>query len=282
MNSRIDLEKITEPALLETRICDLPLSIEGTWLQGQINQLYQELSHHQILLKPRCYLADEWVTPEDEPIIGIPFFLAHPTLIRLEKKLMLEAEGESKPEFMKLLRHEAGHALSYAYRFQKRKRWQKVFGSASQQYAETYRFRPYSKSFVRHLDSFYAQYHPDEDFAETFAIWLTPESDWRKRYQNWKALEKLQFVDQLMREIRGQEPKVKRGTPYWKASTLKGRLKNYYKTKRRSQAEDYPDFHDVNLKKIFVPKSETTEAFPSAAQLIQAHRKLLLDVQFEL
>ena len=26
-----------------------------------------------------------------------------------------------------------------------------------------------------HLDPWYAQSHPDEDFAETFAVWLTPE-----------------------------------------------------------------------------------------------------------
>ena len=128
MKKEVDLSQISEEELLELRLCDLPLNIEGTWLEGCVNQLYQELERKGIKFKPPCYLADEWLTPDNEPVIGIAFFLAHPRLIKLEKKMMLETEGETKPWCMKLLRHEAGHALNYAYKLYRRKKWQKIFG----------------------------------------------------------------------------------------------------------------------------------------------------------
>lgn len=277
MKQAIDLDKISEEDLLNLRISDLPLTIKGTWLEECINELYKELDDKGIQFKPECYLADEWLTPERQPVIGIPFYLAHPALIRLEKKMMLDAEGETKPWCMKLLRHETGHAISYAYKLYKRKKWQTLFGLSSEEYGDTYKFRPYSKNFVRHLESYYAQYHPDEDFVETFAVWLTPGFDWQTKYQGWKALEKLQYVDRLMQEIRGQAPLVKKGIKYWRLSTLKITLKNHYKKKRQLLAEDFPDFHDVNLKKMFVERNEETKKLPLASDIIRSYRKDMLN-----
>src|SRR5688572_30681269 len=196
--TEVDLAALPEERLLDLRICSLPVRIEGTWLEAQVAQLHRELKDRGLKFEPRCYLADEWLTPEGEPEIGIPFYLAHPRLVALERKMMLEAEGETPEWCMKLLRHECGHALSYAFDLNKRKAWQAVFGSSSEPYEDTYRYRPYSKSFVRHLNYHYAQYHPDEDWCETFAVWLTPGLDWRRQYAGWKALDKLVFVDELM------------------------------------------------------------------------------------
>jgi hypothetical protein len=168
----IDLATIPDEELLGLRLSELPVRIEGTWLEPCIAQLHDELKARNIPFAPACYLADEWLTPENEPVIGIPFYLAHSRLIKLQKKMMLEAEGDNHDWCMKLLRHEAGHALTYAYDLNRKRSWQRVFGHPSEAYPETYRFRPYSKSFVRHLDYYYAQYHPDEDFVETFAVWL--------------------------------------------------------------------------------------------------------------
>ena len=179
----INLDTISEEELLKCRICDLPLQISGTWLEECIQQLYRELDDKGIVFRPECYLADEWLTPEREPVIGIPFYLGHTVLTRLEKKMMLEAEGETKEWCMQLLRHETGHALCYAYKLNRQKKWRDTFGPSSKEYGDTYRFRPYSRNFVRHLDGYYAQYHPDEDFVETFAVWLTPNSGWDVKYQ---------------------------------------------------------------------------------------------------
>ena len=229
----IDLNHTSAEQLLDTRLCDLPIAIEGTWLEECVRQLYAELDARALSFHPPCYLADEWLTPEGEPLIGIPFYLAHPVLIKLEHKMMLEAEGEGKLWCMQLLRHEAGHAFTYAYGLNERKDWQGVFGSSQEAYGDTYKFKPYSKSFVRHLDGFYAQYHPDEDFVETFAVWLTPGSNWRERYRGWKALEKLQFVDALMDEIKGRPPLKSRGRALWRQKRLTITLRKYYLKKQR-------------------------------------------------
>jgi hypothetical protein len=277
MGKEINLDTIPEEELLQLPICDLPLVIAGTWLQECIETLYRELEEKGLVFRPECYLADEWLTPENEPVIGIPFYLAHPALVRLEKKMMLEAEGETKHWCMKLLRHETGHAITYAYQLNRRRKWQQMFGPSSKEYRDTYRFRPYSKNFVRHLEDYYAQYHPDEDFVETFAVWLTPGLNWQEQYKGWKALKKLKYVDELMQELKGKEPKKKRGTKYWRLASLRLTLKNYYKRKRHFWAEDFPDFHDSNLKRIFAEETEETKTRPPAAHIIKSYRKNILN-----
>ena len=272
----IDLATIPEEELLGLRLSELPLRIEGTWLEPRIAQLCDELAARNIVFRPRCYLADEWLTPENEPVIGIPFYLAHPRLIELQRKMMLEAEGDTDDWCMKLLRHECGHALTYAYDLNRRRSWQRVFGHPSEPYEETYRFQPYSKSFVRHLDYYYAQYHPDEDFVETFAVWLTPGLDWRTKYAGWKALDKLLFVDKLMTDVAGKPPLRATGRQLWKVAGIRSTLRRYYQKRRETEAEDFPQFHDDNLRRMFSegkPKGETRRPI---AKLLQAYRKALL------
>jgi len=272
----IDLAMIPEEELLGLRLSELPLRIEGTWLETCIAQLYEELAARNILFQPRCYLADEWLTPENEPVIGVPFYLAHPRLIKLQKKMMLEAEGDNHEWCMKLLRHECGHALTYAYDLNRKRSWQRVFGHPSEEYGETYRFRPYSKSFVRHLDYYYAQYHPDEDFVETFAVWLTPGLDWRSKYAGWKALDKLLFVDKLMASIAGKPPLRASGRQLWKATTIRSTLRRYYQKRRITEAEDFPEFHDANLLRMFSEGKTEGETRRPVAKLLQSHRKALV------
>jgi RNase P/RNase MRP subunit p29 len=189
-------------------------------------------------------------------VIGIPFYLAHPVLIKLERKMMLEAEGESLQWCMQLLRHEAGHALTYAFRINEDSQWRKVFGSPDQDYGDTYKFKPYSKNYVRHLDGFYAQYHPDEDFVETFAVWLTPDSDWRQAYKGWRAMRKLEYVDGLMESLKGKVPLKTKGRKLWDQSKSRLTLAKYYGKKRQLLKEEFPDFHDVHLNKIFASLSQ--------------------------
>jgi len=273
---QVDLATIPEEELLGLRLSELPVRIEGTWLEPRIAQLHHELEARNITFKPRCYLADEWLTPENEPVIGIPFYLAHPRLIELQRKMMLDAEGDNDEWCMKLLRHECGHALSYAYDLNRKRSWQSVFGHPSEAYEETYRFRPYSKSFVRHLDYYYAQYHPDEDFCETFAVWLTPGLDWRKKYAGWKALDKLMFVDKLMTGIAGKPPLRATGRQFWKIAAIRSTLKRYYQKRRLVEAEDFPQFHDDNLRRMFSEGKASGETRRPVAKLLQSHRKSLL------
>jgi hypothetical protein len=245
--------EIADDELLKLRICDLHVRIEGSELEPRIGQLYLELDMRGLPLKPECYLGDEWFSPEGSPTIAIPFYLAHPRLKQLELHQMLEVEGGTYEWCLQILRHECGHAYDHAFQFSSTTEWAKVFGNREAEYQpESYQPRPYSKSFVRHLPKWYAQAHPDEDFAETFAVWLTwPEEEWRAQYSGWKALKKLEYVDGIMKSVGGRAPLVSKGRRLWDASRSRRTLEKYYASKRRTYAEDFPDLYDADLREIF-------------------------------
>ncbi len=237
--------------LLDTRICDLGLRIEGSELEDRIAQLYRELAERGLGFRPHFWLADEWFCPDGVPGFAIPFFLAHPRLKRLEEEHMLDVEGGTRQACLKLLRHETGHAILNAYQLNRKRSWQQHFGKSSSKYPDTYLPRPYSKRFVIHLENWYAQAHPHEDWAETFAVWLAPHADWRKRYRDWPALKKLEYVDRLMREIRDQRPlRTTRRTEYGVA-TIKTTLRDYYLDKQARYGVDSAGFYDRDLRRLF-------------------------------
>jgi hypothetical protein len=244
---------LSDEQLLELRISKLGLKLEGTSLEPLIKQLYDELSAKGLTFHPRCHVGDEWFVPIGIPAIFVPFFLVHNRLRGLERSMMLEVEGETPEWFMKLMRHEAAHAYSYAYQLQEQKKWQKHFGKTSdEETPNTYRPRPFSRSYVMHLDDWYAQAHPDEDFAETFAVWLTPELDWRKRYAGWKgALQKLEYIDELMQSLAGKPPTFSPKYRVAENNFLNVKLKTYYARKRKLYADTYPDFYDADLRQLF-------------------------------
>jgi hypothetical protein len=174
------------------RLCDLGVTIEGTDLEQRIAQIGAELDARTLTFRPHYWLSEEWFTPDDVPGIAIPFYLAHPRLAKLEAAQMLEVEGGDPGSCLRILRHEVGHAIDNAYQLRRRVTRRRLFGTPATPYPEYYTPKPYSKSFVQHLDHWYAQSHPDEDFAETFAVWLDPQSMWAARYTGWPALRKLE------------------------------------------------------------------------------------------
>jgi hypothetical protein len=200
--------RLSDEELLKLRFCDLGLRLDRTRVAPKIRRLYAELAARGLRFRPHCWLAEEWFSPDGVPGIAIPFYLAHPRLERLERRMMREVEGGNVNWLMRILRHEAGHALDTAFRLRRRSGWRDVFGPASLPYPDSYRPRPGSRRFVQHLGSWYAQSHPTEDFAETFAVWLQPHSRWRSLYADWPAFEKLEFVDEMMRELRGRRPRL--------------------------------------------------------------------------
>jgi Putative zinc-binding metallo-peptidase len=251
MPRRFAWASLPDNELLQLRLKDLKVSIEGTWLEGCLEDLYDELAQRGLRIRPHAWISNEWFSPDDTPGIAIPFYLAHPRLMRLERKMMIDVEGGTVPECMRILRHEAGHVVQASYRLQRRRRWQELFGPSSTRYPQYYRPNPASRRYVYHLPLWYAQSHPDEDFAETFAVWLAARSNWRKRYAGWPALKKLEYVDELMAEIATEKRVLTRRLRVDPLSRLTQTLAEHYDKKRAHYAVDSPKVYDRDLRRIF-------------------------------
>ena len=260
-------EHLSEKNLLKVRMCDLGVDIRGTVLAERIQQACGELRARGIRFRPHFWLSDDWFTPDGVPGVAIPFYLAHPRLAQLERAKMLEVEGGTPESCLRILRHEVGHAIDNAYRLRLRRRRLRLFGKSSQPYPEHYAPRPYSRSYVIHLDAWYAQSHPDEDFAETFAVWLSPDSMWRKRYAGWRALTKLEYMAELMRDITSKKASVTTRRQVDPLSRLRKTLGTHYREKRERYQVDYPTFYDRDLRRLFSDAPEFADNMPAASFL---------------
>jgi hypothetical protein len=260
-------------AILEKPIRELGLKIEGSPLERFVQQLYRELEAKRLKkFHPHCYLSDEWGCPSGEPVIGIPFYLADHELSQLEKE---HNDLEDSREIMMYLRHEAGHAFNYAYKLHRTPEWKELFGPFRRPYHDNYRPVPFSRNYVRHLAGWYAQKHPDEDFAETFAVWLTPRSAWRKRYHGWGALTKLRYMDRIGRELGNVDAIRRRGQTDITVDEMDMTVGEFY----RSNGTDAPLGNltlDTDLQDIFDGSKRRKKGIPAQA-FLNRHRKAITD-----
>ena len=262
---------LPDEQLLELRLKDLKVTVEGSWLEDCLLVLHSELAERDLRVRPHAWISSEWFSPDSTPGIAIPFYLAHPRLMRLERKMIIDVEGGTWPECMAILRHEAGHVVQHAYALSRRRRWQQLFGPTSKRYPRYYRPNPASRNFVQHLRLWYAQSHPDEDFAETFAVWLRPRSNWRARYAAWPALKKLDYVDELMAEIATQRPLLTHRERVDPLSRLSETLAEHYKKKRALYAVDTPKTYDRHLLRLFSADLRHRHS-EAASSFIRRHR----------
>jgi Putative zinc-binding metallo-peptidase len=267
-----DWTTFSDEALRAVRMCDLGLTIAGTELEPRIAQLDAELGARGLVFRPYYWLSDEWFTPDGVPGIAIPFYLAHPRLAKLERAEMLEVEGGDPDSCLRILRHEAGHAIDNAYQLQRRPTRRRLFGDPRTEYPEYYTPKPYSKSFVQHLDHWYAQSHPDEDFAETFAVWIDPHSMWATRYAGWPAQRKLEYMDRLMRELAPVRPRVTSKRQIDPLPRLKKTLGEHYRKKREHYGLDHPDFYESDLRNLFSDAPQYAKNL-SAARFVRRIRR---------
>lgn len=259
--------------ILRKPIRELGLRIEGSPLGRFVQQLYRELESKKLTkFRPAVYLTDEWGCPSGEPIIGIPFYLAHPQLAELEKEAN---DLEDAREVMMYLRHEAGHAFNYAYKLHRTPEWKHLFGPFRRPYHDNYRPVLFSRNHVRYLPGWYAQKHPDEDFAETFAVWLTPRSAWRKRYRGWGAMAKLRYMDRISRELGNTDPLRRRAETDVTVDEMEMTVAEFYH--RNGQAIQLGELLlDTDLRDIFDASKRGKSAKP-AQQFLQQHRKTVVD-----
>jgi hypothetical protein len=237
--------------LLKIKLKNLSIGIKGSIIEGRISKLFSELEEKGLSFKPHIWISDEWFTPDDTAGFAVPFYLFHPRLIKLEKEEMYEAEGEKKTECMQILRHETGHAISHAYKLYRLQSWRKIFGNYKKPYPLSYSPRIRSRDFVTHLNAWYAQAHPLEDFAETFAVWLSPKINWRKFYRGWNALHKLNYMDEIMKDIGSRDQIIPPGEEYANLKDLNYTLAEHYRRKKKFYSVDWAHSFDPELQKIF-------------------------------
>jgi hypothetical protein len=258
--------------LLNTRINEMGLRVDARPISPFVERLYHELESKGLTFQPDVYLTDGWGCPDQVPVIGIPFYLADERLIRIEEEQTGDIETDQM--LMMLLRHEAGHAYNYAYKLYQMDEWKEVFGPFRQPYRDNFRPNPFSRQFVRHIvhhqyGRTYAQKHPDEDFAETFAVWLTPRSGWRRKYRMWPALRKLEFVDQMMRSIRGEDPDRTTGKLCTPVDDMDMLLAEHYGQRIERYRAAAQGYVDDKLREVFPPVRGHSLAL--AADLIRKH-----------
>ena len=245
-------EELIAPDILSRRICDFDLRIEGRPLEKMLARFRAELAERGITrLQPAFYLTDEWGVPEGTVAIGIPFYLADDDLLRVQTLKGGFVEGEGEEDILRYLRHEMGHVVNYAYRLYASEEWTQLFGPMSRPYTEQYRVAPFSSDFVRHLPGGYAQKHPDEDWSETFAVWMTPGSSWRELYVDSPgALRKLEYCDRTIAAIRDKDPDVTSAQLDYEAREIETTVQEYYEEIELSDAS-IPRSLDGDLQVIF-------------------------------
>jgi hypothetical protein len=263
--------------LLKRPIKELGLRIEGSPIEKYVHELYRELDRKGLKrFRPRCYLTDEWGCPDQEPVIGVPFYLADPKLAALEKAMN---DLEDEREILMYLRHEAGHAFNYAYELYKTDDWKALFGPFRRPYRDRYRPVPFSRRYVRHIAGWYAQKHPDEDFAETFAVWLTPRSSWRRKYKGWGALHKLRYVDRIARKLGETDPVRPMGETDFTVEEMEVTLEDFYRATTPDESHAIADLAlDTDLTDIFIrPSPRRRNGIRPAGDLLAERRKEIVD-----
>jgi hypothetical protein len=272
-----------ESNLFAAPIRDLKLEIEQTPLAPIIDDFLAELKAKGVTrLVPRFHLSTEWGVPFGTIVIGIPFYLARPELTELHGEEIGHIEGLSRDDILRYLRHEMGHVVNYAYKLFDEEAWVKLFGSITQPYLEDYRPQPFSRRYVRHLPGWYAQKHPDEDWAETFAVWMTPDRNWRSEYaQLPTALAKLEYCEQTMARLSAQSPLVTATDLDEDVGELSYSLRDFY---QNVQAEREPAAGiDGDLRAIFddlAPVTDPTaeQTKPAGPLIRRLERQLMADI----
>jgi hypothetical protein len=264
----------------------LGLTIKGSALEPVLAEFEQELERAGITrVRPDFYFSTEWGVPFNSISIGIPFYLARPELIEVHAGHGEYLEGVGKEQLMRFLRHEMGHVMNYAYRLYEREDWVKQFGSMTQPYVEEYRPEPFSRRHVRHLPGWYAQKHPDEDWAETFAVWMTPNADWRAAYRDSpQALAKLKYCDRLIRELKDEDPLTTAIDHDEDASELQSSLEEFYRKAMSAGESPLPPGLDGALQAMFEDhgargaQSTESEVRPADKLIRRIERDLMTDV----
>lgn len=269
---------------LGTRLCDLGLRIAGSSLEPIVARFLDEIGAAGIALCPDFYLSTEWGVRDGSASLAIPFYLARADLIELHRERTGLVEGVSTRDILRYLRHEMGHIIDYVYKLNQNRSWRQCFGRPSRPYREEYRPHPFSPEYVIHLPGFYAQKHPQEDWAETCAVYLTPGRDWRQEYAGCGgALHKLTYCEEVLAQVKHAKQLALVFARDEDIETIECSLDDFYAQLEEGSAAVPPAGMAAALDAAFAPLfcDEGGKTF-TVADLIRANLAELCSVTFRL
>ena len=246
--------------LLHTPVNRLGLKIPGSFFEGAIAQVRQELDEVGLSkLDLHFYISTGYGCIAGSGIISLGFYDFDPLIRDLNEEFRHFRYSEA--DMVNLVRHEAGHAFCYTYKLYRRPDFREMFeveGNFYNTYPDndTYDFNPWSREYVNPAGDHYAQKHPDEDFAETFCTWLDPRSGWRKKYRNKPvALDKIDYVAEIIDEMGHEPPQVESNLNwmYEKYEDLKMTLGEFLKADDSDYREQATGFIDPDVTALFRP-----------------------------
>ncbi len=276
--------------ILTTPINRLGYKIEGTFLEEAIRVVRQDMRRVGIThLQPMFYLSNGYGCIEGLPNIAVSFTSCNDLIAELNEE---HRHFRYTPdEIVDVLRHEVGHAFCYAYKLFRTREFRRIFkvkGHFFRTYPATNRYilrvNPWSKEFVNPGGDYYAQKHPDDDFAETFMVWLKPRQNWRKQYKSRPgALRKLEYVDQVVKAYRRKPPLVESDPamvyePIESLSMTVARFLKARPTRYRRLATGYvdPDLKALFLKRPPYVRGRPARTHHHAHAFLRAYRRILI------
>lgn len=260
--------------LLDLPMKKLPLEDVESRLKRYKFLLQKELRSKGLAFDFHLWISDEWFCPDGVPGFALPFYLFNKKLMKIQKKQTGLVEGVSEFQILKLMRHELGHTIDNAYALRTNKQRQEYFGSSKQAYPTSYAPNPYSKNFVHYLGDNYAQSHPDEDFAETFAYWLDPSKQWRLKKLSPVVQKKLEFMDELMNSLVGVKAKLKNKFKVEPIEKNSKSLKEHYNLLNQQRDGVALKRVDHHLRSAF-PEQKSSRTLISFSQFEKRKRKTL-------
>ena len=249
------------------KLKELPLYEVEQRLADYKSILTSELRDHGISFDFHIWVSDDWFCPDGVPGFAVPFYLFNKELFKIHKKEVGFVEGRSEREILMLMRHELGHAMDNAYGLRRIKERQNLFGSSKKDYPESYQPQRYSKNYVHYLGDNYAQSHPDEDFAETFAYWLDPSKSWRLKSMSPKLREKLELMDRMMDGVRRAKPRLVNKFKVEAIEKNSMTLKSFYKKRQSVDKRTSEERVDHNLRSVFLSNNSSRSCVSLAGYL---------------
>jgi hypothetical protein len=267
--------------LLSTPVCELGLRLPGSLLRSCIDRALDDVRNAGVIIDPFFYLSDGYGCVQGTANVGLGFWDANDLL----REVHHDVRGYTRDEMdlVLLLKHEIGHAFCYSHKLFQLPEFRDVFSIKGNFFAtypdhERHRVDPYSLDHVNPVNDHYAQKHPDDDFAETFATFADRTEAWRERYRNRAgALRKIAFVAKVVADYGTKAPVDAPGSGPVDVPVeeIRKTVAQFFRISRSRYLRAAAGYLDDDLRRTFRIRGRTQRQCLAATTLLRGHRKFI-------